>query len=554
MKYMTCRELVDVDRLAKPIKKKNVCAYARVSTLDDDSHLSFAQQVKTYTEHILGNPAWNFCGVYSDEGKSGTNVKGRDQFQQMIEVAKSKKIDLILTKSISRFARNTVDCLTILRDLRSWGVEVWFENDNISSMDSKIEFLISVLSGMAEEEARGTSTNVRWNVQKKFKQGNLYTVNGRFFGYDSDGKGNLAVNESQAVAVRMIFQMYVEGKKKSEIIAWLESNYYSTAEGNAKWPEFSITSILKNEKYTGTAILQKTIRPSFKSKVRKKNNGELPMYIVENSHEAIVTQEIFDQAQELRLERTRKYSRKADGENPGTVSSKTIYSSFFYCPQCGRHFFHKTDNRGKPCESEILLCASNRSKRICESDRLFVDVVDQEIIDQVNRIIENKAWFLKSLEQAIIGDKAVVAAKAEIERTKAKIEALEARLIPLASSPEEIDKQSLGTVYEQIAQAQIEKVKRENDLILKNNSDSFLLRIKEILRPFKARISSIDEFPFKDFFSQIIVKDRDHLLFLIGNRKDFENADHDQPTILDRQIEYQIRKTKHLAHYGILYF
>lgn len=264
---MNIREVINHDTLIDD-KKKRVCAYARVSTLKDTAQNSFDTQVKTYTDFILSNPSWQFAGVYADEGKSGTNYDSRPQFKLMIEVARNKMIDLIITKSISRFARNTIDCLSILNQLKEWGTEVWFENENISSFDPKIEFVISVLSGIAEEEARNVSENVKWNVRNRFKEGKFYVVTKRFMGYTHDENGNLVIVEEEAKVVKKIFDMYTSGSSIPSIIKWLESNHIKTVLGKDKWYRGAIIGIVS------------TINPILMIKRNLKINIQIKQYIV----------------------------------------------------------------------------------------------------------------------------------------------------------------------------------------------------------------------------------------------------------------------------------
>ena len=186
---MDIKEIIMPSELILNKPKKNVCAYARVSSVKDLAHMSFDNQVETYTKYILDNPKWNFIGVFADEGKSGTNTIKRKQFNQMIEMAKSGFIDLVITKSISRFSRNVVDSLSILHELKTLNVEVFFEKENISSFDSKIEFVISVLSGIAEEESRNVSENVKWSVRRNFAKGNFFFQTKDFLGYERDSDG-----------------------------------------------------------------------------------------------------------------------------------------------------------------------------------------------------------------------------------------------------------------------------------------------------------------------------------------------------------------------------
>jgi site-specific DNA recombinase len=550
---MEIREIIDINKLIAPKKKKNVCAYARVSTAKDVAQLSFDTQVQVYTDLILSNPEWNFVGVYADEGKSGTNLEARSQFKLMIEVARNKMIDLIITKSISRFARNTVDCLSILQELRSWGVEVWFENENISSFDPKIEFVISILSGMAEEEARNVSENVKWNVRKRFQEGKFYVVTKRFLGYEHDKDGNLVIVEEEAKAVKQIYNMYTSGHSIPQIIDWLESHNIKTALGKDKWYKNAIMQILKNEKYTGNAILQKTLRPSFRSKLKINNDRILPKYLVQNSHPAIISQEQFDEAQRIRLERIQKYHMDAEKTLKEKFSVRSIYSELFYCPHCGKNFNFKNNNAGKKWATRQLICASNKNRKTCCADTLFCDVVDQQIVNQVNLILSNKDYFLTALKVALENDPAVINAKEELKRTQAEISVLEERLKTLEHLSDEFTMTVIKELKLQIRDNQIKKVNLENMLLTTYNVDAFLLKIKNLIKQYK-QISTDDEFPFRELFSKIIVANRNDIFFVIGKRDNFNDLDLDQSGILIGEVDYLIRKTTLTTKHRLIFY
>ena len=232
---MQMRKITNQDELYFNKRKRNVCAYARISSYKDVSHSSFDNQIDTYGKQIMNNTEWNFVGVFADESKSGTNTKHRPQFNQMLSMAYNGLIDLIITKSISRFSRNTIDTLSILHTLKDNNVEVFFEKENISSLDPKIEFVISILSGIAEEEAKSVSDNVKWSIRNNFKKGESYFVTHGFLGYTRDKEKNLIINEAEAETVRLIFNMYASGEKVTEIVSSLHSIQAKTVSGNSRW-------------------------------------------------------------------------------------------------------------------------------------------------------------------------------------------------------------------------------------------------------------------------------------------------------------------------------
>jgi DNA invertase Pin-like site-specific DNA recombinase len=269
-------------------QKKRMAAYCRVSTDQLEQLSSYEAQVNYYTTFINNSPEYEFGGLYADEGISGTNTKKREQFNKMIEDCKAGKIDVIITKSISRFARNTLDCLNFVRMLKELSIEVIFEKENIRTMDSKGEVLLTILSSLAQDESRSISENSTWGIRRKYEQGKVSVNYTKFLGYDKGEDGNLVINEKQAKVVRRIFKDYLDGKGANRIARELEDEGVPNWNGKTKWYESSIRKMLSNEKYKGEALLQKTYTVNFLTKKRVVNNGEIPQYYIEESHPAII--------------------------------------------------------------------------------------------------------------------------------------------------------------------------------------------------------------------------------------------------------------------------
>lgn len=257
------------------VTMKRVAAYARISTDNDEQLSSYEAQVDCYTNHIKSNPAWAFVEVYTDEGISATSIKKREGFNRMIVDALSGKIDLIITKSVSRFARNTVDTLTTVRQLKEKGVEVYFGKENIYTLDSKGELLITIMSSLAQEESRSISENVTWGIHKRFADGKVSLPYKQFLGYEKGDDGLPKIVEKEAVVIRMIYKLFLEGKTTSGIAKHLTKSKIPTPGGKEVWQQSTVLSILQNEKYKGDAILQKSFTVDFLTKKKKINEGEI---------------------------------------------------------------------------------------------------------------------------------------------------------------------------------------------------------------------------------------------------------------------------------------
>lgn len=298
-------------RAASPLpqQKKCVAAYARVSVNSERLSRSLSAQVSRYSEYIAKNPEWVFAGVYADKGMSGTRTDNRREFNRLMTDCENGKVDIILVKSISRLARNTLDLLTCIRRLKDMGVEVRFEKERINSMSCDGELMLTVLASFAQDESRSLSENVKWSIRKKFEKG---IANGkmRVFGYMWEG-GAMKIVPKEAEAVRFIFSSYAEGSSPRAIAAALTENGILTARGS-EWSDYGIRTVLKNITYTGNTLLQKTFSESPITKRRRVNNGELPMYFVRCSHEAIIDKDLFDTVQAEFIRRGRQRAKERD--------------------------------------------------------------------------------------------------------------------------------------------------------------------------------------------------------------------------------------------------
>ena len=317
--------------------KRKVAAYARVSTDHEDQLNSYEAQCDYYSNYIRKRDDWEFAGIYADEGISGTSTKKREKFNQMVKDAMAGRIELIVTKSVSRFARNTVDSLTTIRELKDHGVEVYFEKENIWTFDGKGELLLSIMSSLAQEESRSISQNVTWGWRKRFADGKVVMTFGSFLGYDRGEDGKPVINPEQAEIIRYIYGEFLAGLSYYAIAQKLMSLGIPSPRGKEVWGGSTVKSILTNEKYKGCALLQKSYTADYLTKKKVKNTGAVPMYYVEDSHPAIIEPDVFDHVQDLIVER---------GRRPG-FSGTCIFASKIRCGECGQWFgskvWHSTD-------------------------------------------------------------------------------------------------------------------------------------------------------------------------------------------------------------------
>lgn len=381
----------DMPDTAQP--KKRVAAYARVSTDSDEQLSSYEAQVNFYTRHIKGNPEWEFVDVYTDEGISGTNTKKREGFNWMVADALSGRIDLILTKSISRFARNTVDTLTTIRRLKEKNVEVYFEKENIYTLDAKGEVMITIMSSLAQEESRSISENVTWGKRKSMADGKFSLAYKYFLGYEKGEDGLPKIVEEEAKIVRRIYQLFLEGKTIRMIADHLTSQKIPTPRGKEKWRVSTVMSILQNEKYKGDALLQKTYTADFLTKKSKKNHGEVPQYYIKDSHPAIIDPATFDLVQQ-EIERRRPHRRQLHRNSPFTAR--------VICGDCGGYYGRKTWHSNDKYHKTIWKCNRKcQGETACATPNMEEPAIESAFVEAFNQVLADKKKHITRMEKML---------------------------------------------------------------------------------------------------------------------------------------------------------
>jgi len=394
--------------------KRRTAAYARVSTDSEEQLTSYEAQVDYYTKYIKERADWEFVRVYTDEGISATNTKKRDGFRQMVADALDGQIDLIVTKSVSRFARNTVDSLVTVRQLKEKGVEVYFEKENIYTMDSKGELLITIMSSLAQEESRSISENVTWGQRKRMADGKVSLPYGQFLGFEKGEDGLPQIVESEALIVRMIFRLFMEGKTPSAIAKQLARQGIPSPAGKKTWQVATVKSILRNEKYKGDALLQKKFTVDFLNKTQKANEGEVPQYYVQNSHPGIIEPDEFDAVQ-AEIERRRGLGRPSGCGSP--------FSAKIVCGDCGGFYGSKVWGSNTKYRRVIWRCNEKyKGGKKCKTPHVTENDVKQRFLAAFNKLMGDREELIDNchLAQQVICDCSEIGA--ELEKLRREIE------------------------------------------------------------------------------------------------------------------------------------
>ncbi len=460
------------------IEKRKVAAYARVSTDLEEQVTSYKAQVDYYTKYIKEREDWDFVKVYTDEGISGTSTRKREGFQQMISDALNGKINLIITKSVSRFARNTVDSLSTIRLLKEHDVEVYFQKENIFTFDSKGELMISILSSLAQEESRSISENVTWGQRKRFADGKVSLPYSSFLGYRKGADGLPEIVPEEAEIVRYIYRRFIAGLTPYKIAAELTAQGIPTPAGKEKWAGSTIKSILTNEKYKGDALLQKKFTVDFLTKKQKVNEGEVPQYYVENSHPAIITPQEFDMVQEEFLKR----------ENFGKqYSSTSVFASKIICGDCGGYFGAKVWHSNSKYRRVIYQCNSKfKGEHLCTTPHLYEPEIQQKFLNAFSRYFGQKDVVIKNclfvLNQLKLQDEHNAELQAKFDEINKQLKEY------IESGGKNADYSELNARYEEIA-AQIDT---EEQIAIERKGR--IAKMQEILRVLKKSDSVLESF------------------------------------------------------------
>lgn len=425
-------------RSPQPFEKLRVAAYCRVSTDYDEQASSYETQVAHYKELIQKEPTWEFAGIYADDGISGTNTKKREQFNKMIAACKAGKIDLIVTKSISRFARNTIDCLKYIRDLKAINVAIFFEKENINTMDAKGEVLITIMASLAQQESESLSQNVKMGIQYRYQQGKVFVNHNHFLGYTKDAQGNLVIEPEEAKVIKRIFYSYLNGMTMKQIADSLKADGILTGGKTKNWRSSSVAKILKNEKYMGDALLQKTYTVDFLNKKRVKNEGIMPQYYVENDHPAIIPKSVFMQVQQIIKQRRNGITTK-NGKHR-RLNGKYCFSQKVFCGKCGdilqRNMWYR------PEKVAVWRCASRikRSKtgRRCMIRNVKEPLLKEATVEAFNQLIEGHELASKQIKANIM--KVIKNSKGPtLDQIDQQLEEVQMKLIQAANQHQDCD-------------------------------------------------------------------------------------------------------------------
>lgn len=418
-------------------RQKRVAAYCRVSTDSEEQLVSYANQKKVYTEMIGNRKDWCFAGMFADEGKSGTRADKRPEFNKMINACLAGKIDYIITKSVSRFARNTVDCLDYVRMLKSKGIGVYFEEQQIDTLKTDSELYLVVYAGFAQSESESISKNIIWTVRNKFEEGIPVFMYKRFLGYRKGADGAPEIVPSEAAIVERIFNLYLAGETVDNISKLMQAEHPQIPGKNISFSKGMIMSMLANERYCGDAILQKSVTVDCIEKKRKKNTDEAPMYYVQNSHPAIIDRVTFNKVQE-ELARRRA---KSPASTKTAITSSGKYSRYaltdvLICGECGTRYRRVTWSRNGV--KRIVWRCINRldyGKKYCkESPTIFEDKLKEAIVRAVNKFNDQDNATYKALMRATIGEAlGLNGDPEEVDLLERKIEALNNKMLALVN-------------------------------------------------------------------------------------------------------------------------
>ncbi|MBD3948433.1 recombinase family protein [Tuanshanicoccus lijuaniae] len=485
----------------KEISKLKVVAYCRVSTDSEEQAGSYEAQVQHYTDYINRNNEWEFAGIYSDEGISGTNIKKREGFNDMISDCMAGKIDMIITKSISRFARNTIDCLKFVRQLKEKKIPIIFEKENINTMEASGELLLTIMASLAQQESASLSQNVKLGLQFRYQEGKVQVNHNHFLGYTKDDDGNLIIDEEEAKVVKRIFREYLDGASLRDIAIGLEKDGILTGGKKKKWHLSTIQGILQNEKYMGDALLQKTITTDFIEKIRIKNDGSAPQYYVKDSHEPIIPKDIFVQVQEEIFRRANLQSGKHT-KKKRVYSSKYALSSICTCSKCGDIYRRLAwNNRG--VKSTVWRCCTRveNGPSACDAPTIPENDLHEVTVKAINQVLkispETLEKLMKNIETVILNETII-----DLAEINQRINEKQAELLKLVRSKQDYDSlaDEIDVLNDQKYQIMIEKANQEE---MKRR----ILEMQEFLKSNPHEMVEYDEVLVRKYIKGIMIYD-----------------------------------------------
>ena len=421
------------DESVREIRKLRVAAYCRVSTELEQQQSSYDIQIEYYTRHIMQNPNWIFAGVFADDGRSATNTFRRDDFNQLMDQCLKGKVDMVITKSISRFARNTVDCISWVRKLKEKNVAVYFEKENLNTLDDSTEMILTILSSQAQEESRAISTNVKWGYARKFEKGE--STRQRSYGFRKAPTGEMCIVEEEAAVIRNMARWFLDGDSLERIKHRLEDAGIETTTGKKTWSTGTIYNILTNEKIMGDVLLQKTFTADYLTKRRVKNSGQQKQYYVKNHHEAVIPKTVYYKIQEeiARRSSLKKAGTRKGKTAQGVYSSKYALTGIMVCNECGAHYRRTTwaKNGKKVIVWRCINRLEHGTKRCHESPTLKEEVIQEAIMGKLHSlsIDQEEENFLNGVKEDILRAAKVVGGACTEEEIDKTIEELRDQLM-----------------------------------------------------------------------------------------------------------------------------
>jgi len=506
--------------------KERVAAYCRVSTDEKDQINSFHAQKDYYTQKIEETEAWTSAGIYADEGISGTSMDRRAEFTKMIRACRQHKIDRILCKSISRFARNTVDCLETVRELKTLGIAVYFEKENIDTLQQQSEFIITLYSSFAQAESESISANVRMGQRMAFAQGKVPFSATALVGYTKDAQGKPVIEPKGAAIILRIFSSYLAGMSYEQIAKELTAEGIPTSRNLKRWTKQGIQSILTNERYMGDALLQKTYKESCLSKYCKKNNGELPQYYVENNHEGIVSKELFRRVQSeiARRANLKKATMSSSDRVRGRYSAKYSLTERLICGECGTLYRRCTWTQ-KGIKRVVWRCISRleHGKRFCHaSPTIDEHIIHSAIVEAINSILENREEILEAVTEAIRiafdkgdGRSTLGALKQRQTDLKLIISDLVDRVIGGNENNFELDKQ-LKSSMDELERVEEAILQRERETMAAERENDRLNDIIESIQKTPCALTEYDDTLVRRIVDRVTVDSSDQITVSFG--------------------------------------
>ena len=489
----------ELQQTAAVTKQLRVAAYCRVSTKEEEQASSYEAQCEYYTDKIMSNKEWTMAGIFADEGITGTSTKKRTEFLRMIRQCKQKKIDLILTKSIQRFARNTLDCINYTRILRQLGIGVLFEKENINSLPADSEFMITMYGAMAQSESESISGNIRRGRQMHAKVGTLKIPCHWLYGYKKDAGGKFCIIPEQAEVVREIYERYKNGASLRNLKDWLEENQIKTVLGTADWSISVIKGILTNEKYCGDVLLQKTFCTDVISKKIVKNVGQMAQYYMPDHHEAIVSREQYNA---VKAEMARRSALRSPSKEAVTgrscYTSKYALSDRLFCGECGTLYRRKTRNvKGNIYHEWRCISRLEYGKKYChESPTLREIPLQSAILAAINSAMSDKAALVDRIKNVVSLELLPVQGQtmslADIERRLAQLDEQFQSLLAEAIDAE--DKDACNAQFAEILTEQT-ALKKQKEEILQGSADAdrVCTRMKQAAQAVESAPATITE-------------------------------------------------------------